>query len=127
MAILNKRLSVAVAIKVIINRRRRRRYDFKMPGVPFSNPALFATSFQQFPVTPLWWYSGVPLSYRQGNSRTQSLKTTSCSETLILAKKNNNCALQKILLFLFSNVKLNVKNIRIFKKALRKALRRCYE
>ena len=29
MAILNKRLLLAVAIKVIINRRHRRRYDFQ--------------------------------------------------------------------------------------------------
>ena len=29
MAILNKRLLLAVAIKVIINRRRRRRFDFQ--------------------------------------------------------------------------------------------------
>ena len=29
MAILNKRLLLAVAIKVMINRRRRRRYDFQ--------------------------------------------------------------------------------------------------
>ena len=83
--------------------------------LPFSNPDLIATSFQQLPVTSLWWYSGVCLSYRQGSLRIQSLKTPSCSETLILVKEKNSCALQKIFLFLFSNIKLNVKNIRLFK------------
>ena len=41
------------------------------------------------------------------------------AKKLILLKEKNNCVLQKILLLLFPNVKLNVKNIRIFKKALK--------
>ena len=91
--------------------------------LPFANPALLATSFQQFPVTPLWWYSGIRLSYRQEGSRIQSFKKMSCSKTLILGKEKNNCTLQKILLFLYLNVKLNIKNIRIFIKTLRKMLK----
>ena len=38
-------------------------------------------------------------------------------------KENNNCALQKILLFLFLNVKLNVEYIWISKKELEKVLK----
>ena len=63
--------------------------------LPFFNPALFATSFQQFPVTSFWWYSRVHSSYRQGNSRTQSLKKMSCSETLILVKKRKQLCFTK--------------------------------
>ena len=105
MAILNKRLLLAVAIKVIINRRCRRRYDFKNFSRRFwVNPIFTRRNVSVF-------FVNLTEEMRKDDRINVLLRDSHFGET-----KKTTVLYKKILLILFSNVKLNVKNIRIFKR-----------